>query len=135
MQIKMKTTAAGPRGNYDADKVYEVPDDLASAFIDGGYAEKISRELNPYEQIIATLSENASEATNSGSEQTGTEQQAKETTTPSASAEGDGNVSGTTDQTATTEQSEAKEEAKTESSTDANSVVEAPKRGRRKKDS
>ena len=43
MLIKMKTTAAGPDGIYAADKQYVVPDGLAQAWIDGGYAERVEK--------------------------------------------------------------------------------------------
>ena len=42
--IKMKVTASGPHGHHEAGKAYEVgtqiDEDLAQAFLDGGYAEE-----------------------------------------------------------------------------------------------
>lgn len=38
MKIKMRVTAAGPDGCYDAGFVYNVPDAKAKAYIAGGYA-------------------------------------------------------------------------------------------------
>lgn len=37
-KITMRTTAAGPDCMYMADKTYDVPGDVAKAFVDGGYA-------------------------------------------------------------------------------------------------
>lgn len=53
MKIKMRTTAAGPDGCLQSDKVYEVPSDFGQALVNGEYAIEIqepkSKELQSVE--------------------------------------------------------------------------------------
>lgn len=39
MRVRMNTTAAGPTGVWIAGQSYEIPDDQAKAWIDGGFAQ------------------------------------------------------------------------------------------------
>lgn len=45
MQIRMKTTAAGPDGCLQSGKVYDLPVDQAKVFLAGGYAEAVDRQV------------------------------------------------------------------------------------------
>ena len=41
MKIRMRTTAAGPAGVYQANKEVPVPDEIGERLIAGGYAELV----------------------------------------------------------------------------------------------
>lgn len=43
IRITMRSTAAGPGGAYNAGATYDVPADVADAFLEGGYAERVPR--------------------------------------------------------------------------------------------
>ena len=61
MKVRMKANAAGPRGIYEAEKVYDVGRNLAKQWIDEGYAEPLERGED-VEAEVATVaaSENTS---------------------------------------------------------------------------
>lgn len=42
MKVRMKTTAAGPNGVYEADKVYNVGRAQAREWVDNGFAEEVT---------------------------------------------------------------------------------------------
>jgi hypothetical protein len=44
VKIRMLTIAVGPEINLDADKVYDLPDDQAKAFIKAGCAVPVAPE-------------------------------------------------------------------------------------------
>jgi hypothetical protein len=48
----MRTTAAGPQGAYNAGQVYEVPTELAQAFLRAGAAELFTPE-KPVEMAVS----------------------------------------------------------------------------------
>jgi len=43
MKIKMKTTASGPAGSFLSGWEYDLPEDVAITFVEGGYAEILEK--------------------------------------------------------------------------------------------
>ena len=44
-KVKMRTTAAGPLGVHPANSVQMVSEEVAKAYVDGGYAEYVDKRV------------------------------------------------------------------------------------------